>query len=75
LVGITRDKSVLDVGGPARYLTERTGHGGQVSFQSAGALELPFGHGRFDAEPSATSAGGPMPHVLADICSGGWLSR
>ena len=33
----------------ARYLTERTGQGGQVSFQIAGALELPFADGRFDA--------------------------
>ncbi|HLZ06700.1 MAG TPA: class I SAM-dependent methyltransferase [Bradyrhizobium sp.] len=32
----------------ARYLTERTGQGGQVSFQTASALELPFDHGRFD---------------------------
>lgn len=32
----------------ARYLTERTGQSGQVSFQTASALELPFGHGRFD---------------------------
>src|ERR1700716_3470241 len=33
----------------ARYLTERTGQTGQVSFQSASALELPFDDGRFDA--------------------------
>src|SRR3984893_12845146 len=33
----------------ARYLTERTGQSGQVSFQSASALELPFDDGRFDA--------------------------
>jgi sarcosine/dimethylglycine N-methyltransferase len=32
----------------ARYLTERTGQGGQVSFQTASALELPFDEGRFD---------------------------
>ena len=32
----------------ARYLTERTGQGGQVSFQTASALELPFDDGRFD---------------------------
>src|SRR3984957_6845823 len=32
----------------ARYLTERTGQGGQVSFQTADALELPFDVGRFD---------------------------
>lgn len=33
----------------ARYLTGRTGLSGQVSFQSASALELPFDDGRFDA--------------------------
>ncbi|CCE11470.1 SAM-dependent methyltransferase [Bradyrhizobium sp. STM 3843] len=33
----------------ARYLTERTGQVGQVSFQVASALELPFGDGAFDA--------------------------
>jgi SAM-dependent methyltransferase len=33
----------------ARYLTERTGQSGQVTFQSASALELPFDDGRFDA--------------------------
>ncbi len=32
----------------ARYLTERTGQSGQVSFQSASALELPFDDGRFN---------------------------
>jgi sarcosine/dimethylglycine N-methyltransferase len=32
----------------ACYLTERTGQGGQVSFQAASALELPFDDGRFD---------------------------
>lgn len=32
----------------ARYLTERTGQGGQVSFQIGSALELPFDSGRFD---------------------------
>ena len=32
----------------ARYLTERTGQGGQVSFETASALELPFDAGRFD---------------------------
>jgi sarcosine/dimethylglycine N-methyltransferase len=32
----------------ARYLTERTGQSGQVSFQTASALELPFGDGCFD---------------------------
>jgi sarcosine/dimethylglycine N-methyltransferase len=32
----------------ARYLSERTGQSGQVSFQTASALELPFDHGGFD---------------------------
>jgi ubiquinone/menaquinone biosynthesis C-methylase UbiE len=32
----------------ARYLTERTGQGGQVAFEIASALELPFDGGRFD---------------------------
>jgi SAM-dependent methyltransferase len=33
----------------ARYLTERTGQSGQVAFQTASALKLPFDDGRFDA--------------------------
>ena len=33
----------------ARYLTERTGQGAQVSFETGSALELPFDGGRFDA--------------------------
>jgi ubiquinone/menaquinone biosynthesis C-methylase UbiE len=33
----------------ARYLTARTGQSGQVSFETASALELPFDDGRFDA--------------------------
>jgi len=32
----------------ARYLTERTGQGGTVSFQTGSALALPFGDGEFD---------------------------
>ena len=32
----------------ARYLTDRTGQGGQVSFQAASALDLPFEDGTFD---------------------------
>jgi SAM-dependent methyltransferase len=32
----------------ARYLSERTGLSGQVSFQTASALELPFDDGRFN---------------------------
>jgi sarcosine/dimethylglycine N-methyltransferase len=33
----------------ARYLAERTGQSGQVAFQTASALNLPFDDGRFDA--------------------------
>jgi SAM-dependent methyltransferase len=33
----------------ARYLTERTGQGAQVSFETASALDLPFRDGCFDA--------------------------
>ena len=33
----------------ARYLTARTGQSGQVSFETASALALPFGDDRFDA--------------------------
>jgi sarcosine/dimethylglycine N-methyltransferase len=33
----------------ARYLNERTGQSGQVSFQTANALDLPFDDGSFDA--------------------------
>jgi len=33
----------------ARYLTERTGQSGKVSFQAANALDLPFDKGSFDA--------------------------
>ncbi len=33
----------------ARYLTERTGQSGQVAFQTASALKLPFDDGCFDA--------------------------
>jgi sarcosine/dimethylglycine N-methyltransferase len=32
----------------AHYLAERTGQSGQVSFETASALELPFDDGRFD---------------------------
>ena len=32
----------------ARYLTERTGQSGRVSFEVGSALELPFGDGKFD---------------------------
>ena len=33
----------------ARYLTERTGQGGAVSFQAGSALDMPFAEGGFDA--------------------------
>src|SRR5690242_11017510 len=33
----------------ARYLTERTGQSGQVSFHAGSALALPFDDGHFDA--------------------------
>jgi ubiquinone/menaquinone biosynthesis C-methylase UbiE len=33
----------------ARYLTKRTGQSGQVSFETASALDLPFDNGHFDA--------------------------
>jgi SAM-dependent methyltransferase len=32
----------------ARYLTERTGQSGKVTFEAASALDLPFGEGQFD---------------------------
>jgi sarcosine/dimethylglycine N-methyltransferase len=46
VTGIDLSEPFVDA---ARYLTERTGQGGQVSFQTASALELPFGDGLFDA--------------------------
>jgi sarcosine/dimethylglycine N-methyltransferase len=46
VVGVDLSEPFVDA---ARYLTERTGQTGQVSFQAASALELPFDDGRFDA--------------------------
>ncbi|MGZ5901604.1 MAG: class I SAM-dependent methyltransferase, partial [Reyranella sp.] len=46
VTGIDLSQSFVDA---ARYLTGRTGQGGQVSFETASALELPFERGRFDA--------------------------
>jgi SAM-dependent methyltransferase len=46
IVGVDLSDPFVDA---ARYLTGRTGQSGQVSFQSASALELPFDDGRFDA--------------------------
>jgi SAM-dependent methyltransferase len=45
VAGIDLSEPFVDA---ARYLTGRTGQGGQVSFQAASALELPFGDGHFD---------------------------
>ena len=46
VVGVDLSEPFVDA---ARYLTDRTGQGGQVSFQTASALELPFDDGGFDA--------------------------
>ena len=46
VTGVDLSESFVDA---ARYLTERTGQSGQVSFQTASALELPAADGRFDA--------------------------
>ena len=45
VTGIDLSEPFVDA---ARYLTERTGQGGQVSFETASALELPFDDGHFD---------------------------
>jgi SAM-dependent methyltransferase len=45
VVGVDLSEPFVDA---ARYLTGRTGQSGQVSFQTASALELPFDDGRFD---------------------------
>jgi sarcosine/dimethylglycine N-methyltransferase len=46
VTGIDLSESFVEA---ARYLTGRTGQSGAVSFQTASALDLPFGGGRFDA--------------------------
>lgn len=46
VTGVDLSESFVDA---ARYLTERTGQSAQVSFETASALSLPFGDGRFDA--------------------------
>jgi sarcosine/dimethylglycine N-methyltransferase len=51
----------------ARYLTERTGLSGEVSFQTASALELPFDGSRFDAVL--------LPHVAMNISDRARLYR
>jgi sarcosine/dimethylglycine N-methyltransferase len=43
--GVDLSESFIDA---ARYLTGRTGQSGQVLFQTASALDLPFGDGCFD---------------------------
>ena len=45
LTGIDLSESFVDA---ARYLTGRTGQSGQVSFETASALNLPFDDGDFD---------------------------
>lgn len=45
VTGVDLSESFVEA---ARYLTERTGQTGQVSFKTASALELPFDDGRFD---------------------------
>jgi sarcosine/dimethylglycine N-methyltransferase len=46
VIGVDLSEPFVDA---ARYLTERTGQSGQVSFETASALELPFESGRFGA--------------------------
>jgi ubiquinone/menaquinone biosynthesis C-methylase UbiE len=46
VAGVDLSESFVDA---ARYLTERTGQSERVSFETASALELPFGHDYFDA--------------------------
>ncbi len=45
VTGVDLSESFVDA---ARYLTARTGQNGQVSFEAASALALPFDDGRFD---------------------------
>ncbi|BCG90283.1 SAM-dependent methyltransferase [Mesorhizobium sp. 113-3-9] len=45
VIGVDLSEPFVDA---ARYLTGRTGQGGQLSFLTASALELPFDDGRFD---------------------------
>lgn len=46
VVGIDLSEPFVEA---ARYLTDRTGQQGKVSFQTGSALDLPFEDGRFDA--------------------------
>ena len=45
VTGVDLSEAFVDA---SRYLTERTGQSGQVSFETASALELPFDDGGFD---------------------------
>ena len=45
VTGVDLSESFVDA---ARYLTERTGQSGQMSFETASALDLPFDDGQFD---------------------------
>ena len=45
VTGVDLSESFVDA---ARYLTERTGQSGQMSFETASALDLPFDDGRFN---------------------------
>ena len=51
----------------ARYLTERTGQSGQVAFEVASALELPYADGRFDVAL--------LQHVAMNVADRGQLYR
>lgn len=64
VVGVDLSESFVDA---ARYLTERTGQSGQVSFQTASALELPFDDGQFDVAL--------LQHVAMNISERGQLYR
>jgi SAM-dependent methyltransferase len=64
VVGIDLSEGFVEA---ARYLTERTGQSGQVSFELASALELPFEARRFDAVL--------LQHVAMNIADRGRLYR
>ena len=64
ITGVDLSEPFVDA---ARYLTERTGQSGQVSFQTASALELPFDDGRFDVAL--------QQHVAMNISDRGRLYR
>jgi sarcosine/dimethylglycine N-methyltransferase len=57
VTGVDLSESFVDA---ARYLTERTGQSGLVSFQTASALELPFDDGSFNVVL--------LQHVAMNIC-------